>query len=161
MDLSKPERFVSNHQEVVQAAWVDYNGHMNVAYYVLAFDHATDAALDRLGLGAAYREEHNRSVFVGEMHVDYRREVILGDELLVRSTVLAADAKRLVLFHCMTCPRLDQIVASNEVLCVHVDLGSRRSAPWPPAIAHRLAAAAAQAKGPMPKGVHRTIILPE
>ena len=46
--------------------WIDYNGHMNVAYYVLAFDHATDAFLDYLGMGQAYRDEQNCSAFVVE-----------------------------------------------------------------------------------------------
>ncbi|MBL8666488.1 MAG: thioesterase family protein, partial [Rhodospirillales bacterium] len=119
------------HREVVLREWVDYNGHMNVAYYVLAFDHATDAVLDRLGAGEAYRRASGCSVFVGEMHVNYLQEVVEGDELHVASRLLAMDEKRLVLFHEMTCPRLDGAVASNEVLCVHVDLGLRRAAPWP------------------------------
>ena len=58
--------------------WVDYNGHMNVAYYVLIFDHATDATLDRLDVGEAYRRRAGCSVFVGEMHVIYRQELLEG-----------------------------------------------------------------------------------
>ena len=63
----------------VEAAWIDYNGHMNVAYYVLMFDRATDALLDRLGLGAAYRRRTDHSLFVLESHVTYEREVKAGD----------------------------------------------------------------------------------
>ncbi len=126
------------HREVVLREWVDYNGHMNVAYYVLAFDHATDAVLERLGAGEAYRRASGCSVFVGEMHVNYLQEVVEGDELHVASRLLAMDEKRLVLFHEMTCPRLDGAVASNEVLCVHVDLGLRRAAPWPVNVAAAL-----------------------
>ena len=57
------------YEETVRPEWVDYNGHMNVAYYVLIFDHATDAALDQLDVGEAYRRRAGCSVFVGEMHV--------------------------------------------------------------------------------------------
>ncbi len=122
------------HHETVQPEWIDYNGHMNVAYYVLVFDHATDAALDALGLGEAYRKDSGCSVFVGDMHVTYRQEVGGGDALVVTTRALAHDDKRLILFHEMRCAGTpDGLVASNEVLCVHVDLATRRSAPWPPA----------------------------
>ena len=149
------------HREQVRPEWVDYNGHMNVAYYVLVFDHATDAVLDRFNLGEAYRREVGCSVFVGEMHVTYRQEVIEGDELAVATRLLSMDDKRLVLFHEMLCPRLGGVIASNEVLCVHVDLGRRRAAPWPPEIAQALRAAVAM-HGCVPRPTHagRAICLP-
>ncbi|MBK8175046.1 MAG: thioesterase family protein [Rhodospirillales bacterium] len=141
------------YREPVRAEWVDYNGHMNVAYYVLVFDHATDAVLDQLGLGESYRSDTGCSVFVGEMHVTYRREVLLGDEMIVSSRVMAHDAKRVVLYHQMACPRVGDGVAGNEVLCVHVDLATRRTAPWPATHLTRLAAAVAgQAHQPRPGG---------
>ncbi|MFO1145268.1 MAG: thioesterase family protein [Rhodospirillales bacterium] len=141
--------------------WVDYNGHMNVAYYVLAFDHATDAVLDRLGMGEAYRLATGCSIFVGEMHVNYLQEVMEGDELKIDSRLLAMDEKRVSMFHEMTCPRLDGPVASNEVLCVHVDLGQRRAVPWPAAIAATLhQAVATGADLPAPARSGRAIRLP-
>jgi len=52
------------HRERVEPGWVDYNGHMNVAYYVLAFDHGTDAFLDHVGMDAPYRASTGGTVFV-------------------------------------------------------------------------------------------------
>ncbi len=148
------------HREVVAPEWVDYNGHMNVAYYVLAFDHATDAVLDRLGAGEAYRRASGCSVFVGEMHVNYLQEVVAGDELHIATRLLAMDGKRLVMFHEMTCPRLAGAVASNEVLCVHVDLGQRRAVPWPDALAADLQrAVSGQAHLPPPERSGRAVRL--
>src|SRR5512132_128675 len=149
------------HGEVVRPEWVDYNGHMNVAFYVLVFDHATDAALDRLMLGEEeYRRQSGCSVFVGEMHVTYRREVLEGDELTVATRLLAGDDRCLVLFHEMSCPRFATPVAGNEVLCVHVDLGTRRSAPWPASATETLARAlASQARASPPKQAGRSIRL--
>ncbi len=129
------------HREQVRSEWIDYNGHMNVAYYVLVFDHATDAVLERLGIDENYRDTSGCSVFVGDMRVSYFREVVADEELRIRSSLLSRDAKRVVIRHQMFSPRTDQPVASNEVNCVHVDLSRRRSAPWPPAIADRLTAA--------------------
>lgn len=121
------------HREQVLGDWVDYNGHMNVAYYVLTFDHATDAFLDHVGLGTAYREETGGSVFAVEMHVTYDREVMQGAGLEVTTQVLAAEGKRLHLFHRMYESSGDAVVATNEVLILHVDLASRRPADVPAA----------------------------
>jgi acyl-CoA thioester hydrolase len=142
VDMPQPEAHSAAmflpHCERVRADWVDYNGHMNVAYYVLIFDHATDAVLDVLDLGASYRARSGCSVFVGEMHVRYRRELLEADEVTVASRLATADERRLVLLHEMTCERAGGIAAVNEVLCVHVDLGTRRGAAWPDGVAARL-----------------------
>lgn len=130
------------HRETVHPEWVDYNGHMNVAYYVLIFDHATDAALDRLDIGEAYRGRSGCSVFVAEAHVTYEREVQEGQQVEIATRILGFDGKRLILYHEMTSPDEDGLVASNEVLCLHVDLEARRTAPLPADAASRLAAAA-------------------
>lgn len=63
------------HRETVRPDWIDYNGHMNVAFYVMAFDHATDGLFDVLGIGAAYCQRENRSVFAVEQHIAYKREL--------------------------------------------------------------------------------------
>ena len=62
------------HQETVKSDWVDYNGHMNVAFYVLVFDHATDALLERIGLDDKHRKTSGKSVFVAEAHLTYEKQ---------------------------------------------------------------------------------------
>ena len=127
MTNSQPLRL---HRAVVRPEWVDYNNHLNVAYYVLIFDHATDAALDHLDIGTDYREATSRSVFVAEAHVTYEKEVTEGEAVGVATRLLGFDGKRIVLFHEMTRERDGVLVATNEVLCLHVDLSTRRTAPW-------------------------------
>ena len=133
------------HRATVEPGWIDYNGHLNVASYVMLFDRALDEALDALGLGPAYRETHGCSVFVGEQHVVYDREVLAGARIVIRSRVLDADDRRLVAFQEMWAD--DDAggdrrpLATGEVLCVHVDQASRRGLPWPPAIREQLFAA--------------------
>jgi len=119
------------HGETVLPEWVDYNGHMNVAFYVLIFDHATDAVQDLLNLGAAYREEAGGSVFVVESHVTYDQEVMEGASVSVTTQVLGADSKRLHLFHHMFETGSTVPVATNELMILHVDLNTRRVAPFP------------------------------
>lgn len=126
------------HRETVRPEWVDYNGHMNVAYYVLVFDHATDAVLDYLNLGANYRAASGCSVFVAEAHVTYDREVNAGDALRIASRIVAAEGKKFILYHEMFRADESEVAATNEVLCLHVDLARRRSAPMPDGAAARL-----------------------
>ena len=79
------------HTSTVLPEWIDYNGHMNVAYYVLAFDHATDAFLDYLGLDHAYKARANVTTFVADMNVTYVREVVEGDPLRFTTQLLEHD----------------------------------------------------------------------
>jgi len=119
------------HTETVRPEWIDYNGHMNVAWYVLAFDHATDRLLDHVGLGVAYVESQNRSVFVLEMHVTYEREVREGDPLTFTTRILGIDARRVHLFHSMHHATDGWLAATNELVLMHIDLDVRRSYPLP------------------------------
>jgi acyl-CoA thioester hydrolase len=126
------------HNGSVPPAWIDYNGHMNVAYYVLAFDHATDALLDYLGMDAAYRERARCSTFVVETHVNYQRELRAGDPFAISTQLLGFDSKRIHHFHRMFHGAQGVLVATTELLLIHVDLLQRRSAPMPLEIMDRL-----------------------
>ncbi len=125
----------------VDPAWIDYNGHMNLAYYVLAFDKATDDFYDGLGIGLDYRRVTNSSMFTLAINVDYLREVFAGDHLRITTQLLACDDKRLRYFHEMYQGDGGTPVATNECLAIHVDMSSRRSAPFPATTRARLDAA--------------------
>lgn len=122
----------------VDPAWIDYNGHMNLAYYVLAFDQATDTFHDVLGIGLDYRERMNSSMFTLAINVDYIREVFAHDQLRITTQLLDCDAKRMRYFHQMYQGEPEHLVATNECLAVHVDMASRRSAPFPDATRARI-----------------------
>ena len=91
--------YIVEHQDVVRPEWIDSNGHMNLAYYVVVFDLATDAMYRILGIGDDYRDATGNSCFTAETHTLYEREVRLGDRLLVKTSLLGADTKRLHYFH--------------------------------------------------------------
>ncbi len=159
---TKPESTpLALHEEPVRAAWIDYNGHMNVAYYVLVFDHATDAFLERVGLDDAHREATGGSVFVVETHVTYVNEVHEGQRLAITTQVLGADDKRLRLFHRMVEAESGTLAATNEVMILHVDLNVRRVTPWPDAARWALMAQAdAHAALDIPPEAGRGIAMP-
>jgi acyl-CoA thioester hydrolase len=105
----------------VRPEWVDYNGHMNEAYYVLIFGDATDAFYDHIGLDAAYREREKVSAYTMESHIRYLAETHQGDALHVHTRVLAHDAKRVRLHHSMWRTSDSKLVAVIELIVLHVD----------------------------------------
>ena len=113
--------------------WIDYNGHMNVAYYVLVFDRATDDFFDFMGLTADYV-----SAFTAEMHVNYIREVKQGDEVFVTTQLLGYDEKRFHYFHRMYHAQQRYLAATSELLCLYVDMNERRVTQMPDPIMDRL-----------------------
>lgn len=126
------------HHDVVRPEWIDYNGHMNVAYYVLAFDLATDAFLDHIGLDHAYKNEANCTTFVVDMNVCYLGEVLEGDKLRFSTQLLNADEKRLHYFHRMYHAEKGYLAATNELMTVHISLETRRVAPMRDSIRKRI-----------------------
>ena len=127
------------HREIVVPEWCDYNGHMNLAFYVLVFDHATDKFWDTLGIGLDYRNRTDNSTFTVESHVTYDREVLDGDEVRCTTQLLGFDDKRIHYFHRMFHVPDGYLAATTELLAIHVDLTIRRVAPMPDDIVARLA----------------------
>ncbi len=128
------------HTETVQPEWVDYNHHMNVAFYVLAFDRATDAFLDTIGMTQARRDASGSSVFVAEQHVTYEQEVMEGERLEMTAQLLDADAKRLRLFLSMHRATDGARAATTELMILHVNLNDRRVGPFPDEVAAEIEA---------------------
>jgi acyl-CoA thioester hydrolase len=144
----------------VRPEWIDINGHMNLAYYTVLFDHATDRMFDELDLGLAYRRRTDLGTFVTETHNRYERELLVGDRVRVTIQILSADDKRLHLAHEMF--RLDDgaRAATQELLFLHVDLTARRVCPFPPELRARVdAAATAHAALPRPDWVGRHVAM--
>ena len=144
----------------VPAEWVDYNGHMNDAYYFVAFTEATEAFLDHVGLGKAYRESSGCGIYTVESHLCFRASVRGGELISYRSQLLGYDAKRLHVFHqIMTSQGAE--AATNELMFLHVDLAGERVTAMP---SERLAAVAAlaaeQAELPVPEQAGRRIAMP-
>ncbi len=140
---------------VIKPEWIDHNGHMNVAFFVLAFDEATDAAYEHWGIGMDYPDTSGCSVFTLGINVDYLGELFVGDAIRVETTLVDHDAKRIHYFHRMIDSDSGKLVATNECLCMNVDLTSRRSAPFPDDVAEKLAPYASDAEPP--KGFGRSL----
>ena len=123
----------------VRPEWIDNNGHMNMGYYVVVFDLATDEWLGWVGLDAAHRETQKVTTFCLEAHVTYHREVRAGDPLRFTTRLLGHDAKRVHYIHEMFHADEGYLASTNELMSLHVSEATRRGAPMAPAILARLA----------------------
>jgi acyl-CoA thioester hydrolase len=117
------------HYDTVTGDLLDYNGHMNVAGYMVIFDRAADVLFAQAGFSAEYRREFGGSVFALEHHIRYLREVKLGDPIRVLGQFVAADDKRIQYFMRMQHRTELWSIATLEAMSVHVDLNARRAAP--------------------------------
>ena len=146
------------HKGTVLPEWIDYNGHMNVAFYMLAFDQATDAFFNYLGIGEEYKNKYNYSTFTLEGHITYDREVLQGDPLAFKTYLLDFDEKRMHYFHEMYHAEQGYLAATNEMITMHIDMGVRRSAPFAPEMLTRIGEVMAVHRAvPRPEKVGRTI----
>ena len=120
------------HRGTVLPEWIDYNGHLNLAYYMVAFDHGTDAFWDAFGLDDPYRARTGTSTYALESHVVYRRELLEGDPFRISSLLLDFDAKRIHQFHRMYHGTEHYLAATNELLFINVDVERSRSTSFAP-----------------------------
>ena len=158
--MSFPAPF-ERYQGEVLPQWIDANGHLNLAYYVVLFDYATDALFDALGIGRHYKDATNHGTFVVETHNLYERELLVGERVQVTTQILGTDSKRLHLAHEMFSLANRQRAATQELMYLHIDLGARRVVPWPAERRARLAEAAeAHSRLPRPDWAGRRIAMP-
>ncbi|HET7342734.1 MAG TPA: thioesterase family protein [Methylomirabilota bacterium] len=127
------------YRDVVRPEWIDHNGHMNVGYYLVVFDFATDEFFRWVGLDAGHREAQNVTTFCLEAHVTYQREVRGGDPLRFTTQLLGHDAKRIHYLHAMYHAGEGYLASTNELMSLHVDLATRRGAPMHASVLARLA----------------------
>ncbi len=126
------------YRDVVRSEWIDHNRHLNMGYYVVVFDLATDAWLDFIGLDLHSKASQDVTTFSLESHVLYLREVGEGDELRFTTQLLDFDEKRIHYFHQMYHAQEGYLAATNELMSLHVSQKTRRGAPMAPEILERL-----------------------
>lgn len=140
----------------VKPAWIDFNGHLNMAYYNVLFDEAVDELYPWIGFGPDYQQT-GCTTYVAEFHVCYLRELHAGDETYVDFRLIDYDAKRFhsyqELYHAD-----GWLAATAEGLTLHVDQSGPRVAPMPEAILAQLEKLhTVQRDRPLPERVGRKI----
>jgi acyl-CoA thioester hydrolase len=156
----RPALFLSSVMQI-EPAWIDYNGHLNMAYYNVMFDRAIDELWLRLGIGPGYMRERGGSTFTAECHVRYIREIHLGDPVQISILLVAADEKRLHTFEELRHAGEGWLSATSENMTIHIDMTARKTAPFPSDIRARIQALAdAHATLARPEGIGRKVAMP-
>jgi acyl-CoA thioester hydrolase len=146
----------------VEPQWIDYNGHLNMAYYNVLFDRAVEEAFFLVGLGEDYVKSSNCSYFAAEAHVRYLREIHAGDPVRVTLQLIDFDAKRLHYFMQLFHATEGFVSATLEAMSLHVDMSQRKVTPFPDAIRKRLdLMKTAHALLPKPEAAGRAVAMPQ
>lgn len=158
MPVTWPPQMVRSSQMIVQDDWIDYNGHLNMAYYNVLFDKAVDEVFEKLGLGPDYIKQRNGSYFTAEAHVCYLRELSAGMPVTVDLQLLDYDAKRTHYYQELRHAEEGWLSATSEQMNLHVDMTARKVVPWPEDIAANIQALADAHSGlPRPERAGRHI----
>src|ERR1700742_279383 len=153
--------FVSSVMKV-EPEWIDYNGHLNMAYYNVLFDRAVDEVYELLGLGLDYLITRRHSTFTAEVHVRYLRELKEGDPVRVSFQLLDYDQKRLHYFEELHHAEDGWLSATSENMALNVNMDAKKTAPFPADVmAHLARMKAAHASLPVPQGAGRRIAMPK
>jgi acyl-CoA thioester hydrolase len=158
--LIQPAPFLASVMQI-EPQWIDYNGHLNMAYYNVMFDRAIDELWAKLGIGPGYMKTRGGSTFTAECHVRYLREIHLGDPVQISILLVGADEKRLHTFEELRHAGEGWLSATSENMTIHIDMTARKTAPFPPDIRARIATLAnAHAVLPRPEGIGRKVGMP-
>ncbi|MEQ9060811.1 MAG: thioesterase family protein [Gammaproteobacteria bacterium] len=150
-----PNGIVVSHATVLPE-WLDYNGHMNVAYYLVAFETGIDAYKETIGMDLAYIEREGRSTVALESHITFQNEAMLGEELRVETRIVDFDGKRAHIYQELF--RGEDLLATQETLSLSFDTRLRKSCPFEERIAgHYRALMEAAAHLPRPKWLGRAV----
>ncbi|PWJ89877.1 (3S)-malyl-CoA thioesterase [Mesorhizobium loti] len=154
MSISAP--FVSQPMDI-EKEWIDYNGHLNMAYYNVLFDRCSDEAFEAMGMGLDYVKERRLTVYTAEVHVCYVQELHLDHKVRISLQLIDHDDKRLRTYQEIR--HVDGwLAATSEILSLHVDMSGPKVAPFPADVLAKVEAMrAAHSALPMPERAGRSI----
>lgn len=151
-DIGNEAPFVSSRM-AIEKDWIDYNGHLNMAYYLVLFDRASDEVFACLGMGPDYAASRRLTTYTGKAQITYKRELHLSMPVICRLQMLAHDDKRMHTWQELCHADEGWVAATCELISLHVDMNGPRVAPYPGDIRDRIEAMMkAHAGLPFPPG---------
>lgn len=124
-------------QGTVKDDWIDYNGHMNMAYYVQCFEETSDFLLEHMNLGYRYAIEEQKGVFVIKCEINYRKEINLNEDFIISLEDLICKGKKLTVGLKMLNVG-SETIADYQILNLNVDLQTKKSVPFSQMITSQL-----------------------
>lgn len=121
----------------VKPEWIDYNGHMNMAYYNVLFDQCADEAYALFGIGPDYARSRGMTTYTAEFHICYVRELHLGDKVRVTMQLIDMNDKS---FHSYLEIHHEDgwLAATAEAMALHIDMSGPKVTPMPSDVAEKI-----------------------
>lgn len=136
MDLGWPMAGICIAWATVGEDWLDYNDHMNVAFYLKAFDEASEQLTCVIGMGAEYTRSTGNSWVALESHIGFQQEARLGERLRIETRVVGVAGRKMHVAQEMY--RDDTLLATHEQLGLHFDTVARRASAFPETVFDKL-----------------------
>lgn len=130
--------FMSSVMEI-KPEWIDYNGHLNMAYYNVLFDTGVDEAFLKMGFGPGYAKEHKHTTYTADFRLRYLRELHVGSKVRVAFQLLDSSDRA---FHFAQWLYHEDgwLSATGEGVGLHIDMSGPRVAPYPADVAAKVQA---------------------
>jgi acyl-CoA thioester hydrolase len=133
-----PTDFGPTYRGMVYPWQCDHVGHMNVMWYVSKFDEASWNLMADVGLTPSYFRDHQRGMAAVQQNITYKRELLAGETVLVRSRITEIREKVIRFVHEMIEAESGEAAALCDLTCVHLDRVQRKSLPFPSAVVERV-----------------------
>ena len=130
-------------KQTLKPEWIDFNGHLNMAYYIVLFDWGVDEVQDQVGLGVKYAETSGFTTFSAEFHTRYLRELPPGATVYATFRLLDTGPKA---YHfCQELYHEDGwLSATGEGISLHIDQSGPKVSPYPAHVQENLRAMLAE-----------------
>jgi acyl-CoA thioesterase FadM len=121
----------------VPVAFEDINGHMNVRYYLGIASEGLDEALTEVGIPTNWADK-GFAIFSAEHHLTYVNELLTGDVVSARVLLVGRSERALHLVVYLLDDTREQVSCVVEEICLHMDMTTRKTSPWPEDVAASL-----------------------
>ena len=125
-------------EATIAESYLDSMGHMNVMWYTHLFGKASMGLFKLVGMDRTYFETRRAGSFALAQFFRYRKEVRVGDHVMIRTRLIARSEKQLHVIHFMTKDSYPVLSATGEFLAAHIDMSTRRTSRFPLEIAQNL-----------------------
>jgi acyl-CoA thioester hydrolase len=126
------------HRAEIPESYIDVMGHMNIMWYTHLFAHGMGGLFKLIGMDRDYFVSNQAGCFALQQFVCYLAEIRVGEQVTLRTRLLGRSAKRMHLMHFIVKDGGDVLASTAEILAAHVDMRTRRTAPFPESLAQAI-----------------------
>ncbi|WP_340537461.1 thioesterase family protein [Nocardioides sp. GXZ039] len=125
-------------EQPVPMSFEDINGHLNVRHYIGIASEGLDESLVDLGIPQNWPTAAGHACFSAEHHATYLAELRTGTTMSARVRLLGRSERAAHAIVYLLDETAKQVSFVMEEIFLHIDMGTRHTAPWPNDVAANL-----------------------